>query len=178
MIIGLAGKAQTGKDTVAKYIASKYGFVRYAFADPIKDMCNDLLGWDDRHGFGHLKEVIDPEWGFSPRQTYQICGTEFGRALNPDIWVMVAKKRLATGNNWIIPDVRFENESTFIRKYGLVIHIVREDAIKVNNHVSESGIDIKLHDEVITNNDTIEDLYSSIDYMMTKTVDTNHLKWR
>lgn len=58
MLIGIAGYAQSGKDTVCN-ILRHHGVVskRYAFADPIKVTCNALFGWDDRHAYGELKET-------------------------------------------------------------------------------------------------------------------------
>jgi len=58
MLIGITGYAQSGKDTVCD-ILRHHGVVtnRYAFADPLKEACNALFGWDERHSFGELKEV-------------------------------------------------------------------------------------------------------------------------
>lgn len=41
--IGLCGRAGTGKDTVASYLADNYGFVQVAFADPIKRLIRDIF---------------------------------------------------------------------------------------------------------------------------------------
>ena len=35
-LIGLVGKKRAGKDTVAATLVEGFGFVRYAFADPLK----------------------------------------------------------------------------------------------------------------------------------------------
>lgn len=58
MLYGISGFAQAGKDTVC-LIMQHHGIVseRYAFADPIKVICNRYMGWDERHAFGELKEV-------------------------------------------------------------------------------------------------------------------------
>ena len=44
MIIGMAGKAGSGKDTSADYLIEKYGYERLAFADNLKDMCMYAFG--------------------------------------------------------------------------------------------------------------------------------------
>ena len=79
MIIGLSGKSGAGKDTVANFIQEQRlggkTWDRYAFASPIKDACNLIFGWDHRHSFGHLKEVVDENFGISPRYAYQTLGT-------------------------------------------------------------------------------------------------------
>ena len=41
MIIGLTGYAQSGKDSVAKILVEKHGFIRVAFADRIRDFVFD-----------------------------------------------------------------------------------------------------------------------------------------
>jgi dephospho-CoA kinase len=40
-IIGLSGRADSGKTTVARYLVEQYGFVRTAFGDPLKQMLLD-----------------------------------------------------------------------------------------------------------------------------------------
>ena len=42
MIIGLAGKAGSGKDEVAKILIDLYGYKRIAFADAIRDALYEL----------------------------------------------------------------------------------------------------------------------------------------
>jgi hypothetical protein len=39
MIIGIGGEKQHGKDTVANYLVSKYGYTKKAFADRLKEIC-------------------------------------------------------------------------------------------------------------------------------------------
>lgn len=65
----------------------------------------------------------------------------------------------ANNNIVIIKDIRFENEADFIRSHhGSIWHVKRDNAIKVINHTSENGIEIKHGDIVIHNNGSIEDL--------------------
>jgi hypothetical protein len=71
--------------------------------------------------------------------------------------------RVATGSkypNWIITDVRFQNEIDAIKeREGIVIRIDRETPSDGPSHLSESALDTyKDWDYVITNNGTIEEL--------------------
>jgi hypothetical protein len=170
MIIGIAGKAGSGKDSAALHIVNKYNFTRYAFADPIKEICNKAFGWNLRHSFGDLKEIEDPFWKFSPRKAYQICGTEFGRNLNPDLWLLAWERNMFAKpytENWVIPDVRFENEVNFIKqRHGRIIHIVRKDIKAINDHVSENGVEFCCGDYIVINESTFNCLYAALDIII------------
>jgi len=189
MLVGVAGFAHSGKDTTCD-ILRHHGLVsrRHAFADPIKQTCNALFGWDDRHAFGDLKEVdcsisfdtiadnweqfvrtinqygLDT-WGMdhyqiyhclmsylkvveakegenatvatSPREVYQVFGTEVGRErLHNDVWVLSAPV-----DDVCIPDVRFHNECDYLRSKGAtIIRINRGECKPVRPHASESYI--------------------------------------
>lgn len=51
MIIGLIGKAGSGKSTVAKYL-NKKGYVEVALADPMKRFCRDVFEFSDEQLWG------------------------------------------------------------------------------------------------------------------------------
>jgi hypothetical protein len=58
----------------------------------------------------------------------------------------------------VICDVRFENEATAIRTMGgLILHISRDQAEVVDEHVSEDGIRVHADDYYIPNNRTLSD---------------------
>jgi hypothetical protein len=125
-----------------------------------------MFGWDDRHSDGDLKEIIDPNWGFSPRQAYQLFGTEFGRALRGDMWIHMASIKLASAGSLIVTDIRFENEALWIRENnGILIHINRFQSSSVAAHSSEGGIEYRPGDHVIYNDSTIDHLYSSVEIL-------------
>ena len=168
-VIGVAGRARSGKDTLVNFIMAARGFgYRYAFADPIKRMllalnidCTDPFWVDNKE-----KEI--PALGVSLRRLLQTLGTEWGRQLiHPDLWVILAKQALFdNGPGMLIPDVRFENEASWIRSVGgRVIHIQRPDATPVEGHVSESGIARAPEDIVLINNGTLEDLQHVVQEM-------------
>ena len=162
-LIGLTGPARAGKDTAGTVIKWIQGWETYALASPIKETMNGLFGWDGRHSFGELKEVIDPDWGFSPRQAYQLFGTEFGRSLREDLWLRMAEVKYRKQGSLIITDIRFENEASFIRQNGgIIIHVSRKDCEKVNAHSSEAGIAWNARDMTIPNDGTIEDFKSKV----------------
>src|SRR5687768_3384285 len=117
-IIGITGRAGSGKDTVADYLVERHGFVKIAFADPIKQMLRQLgVDCTDRSS----KEQPHPIYGKSPRQMAQYLGTEWMRNLiHPNGWVLAAQARVKTITHLtsleevpsvhgiVISDVRFE----------------------------------------------------------------------
>lgn len=158
MIIGLTGKKQSGKTTAADYLNENFDFAMRSFADPLKGMAFILL---DECGLGsndiHDKEAPLPKLGVSYRKLLQSLGTEWGRNLVPDLWVICAEndlKHYTPSTSLVYDDVRFENEADFIRaKGGLVVHIERPGLVSNDPHESESGIKFKPGDERLVNND-------------------------
>lgn len=167
-LIGITGKARSGKDTVARYLWERYGYTRIAFADPLKSAAQQMFGlsheaaWND-----DLKETVIPYWGMSPRQMFQLLGTECVKPhFGNDIWI----KRFCLSANAlpeddiVVPDVRFEPEARFIRESGgVIIHLFREDTMSVNPHVSEAGIHAKEQDFALYNNRSLPALYTALD---------------
>lgn len=174
-LIGIAGKARSGKDTAAAYLVQKHGLVKYSFADPLKAGIRAMFGLTEEHVNGDLKETVIPWLGTSPRRLMQTLGTEWGREIvRPDLWVLLAQRqwdhlKLATDDTFhcgmIVPDIRFEDEADFIRRNGgLVIHLFRDDAQEVEKHKSESGVSFyPSRDLAVLNNGTIEELHEKLE---------------
>lgn len=167
MLIGIAGKAGSGKDTVGNYLGSKHHFVRTAFAGPLKQMlCSIGINEPARED----KEKIMPEWGFSYRQAAQLLGTEWGRALNPDIWLNIMERRITAnikfGAATVVTDVRFENEADLIRsRGGHIVHLLGR-SYKTDNaeHKSETGVIFNAASDILlVNNGTLEQLFKAVD---------------
>lgn len=170
-LIGITGKARSGKDTIAAYMATKYGIERYAFASPIKAGVRTMFGLNGRHTDGDLKEIPLPEFGNkSPREMMQTLGTEWGRELvNCSIWVDLGlyewNRLKAAGKSLAITDVRFENEADAIRNAGgTIIHVRRPMAPGVSYHSSEAGVLAKGSDIIIDNDRELVDLFEAIDF--------------
>ena len=163
MIIGFTGKARSGKDTAADHLVKRFGYHKYSFADPMKETINRLMGWTDGHGYGDLKDVVDPKWGISPRYAYQTFGTEYCREhLREDFWLIKADEAIGNYTHTVIPDVRFENEADYVRRRGLLIHIIRPNTKEVLSHKSENGVSRKFYDSVIINDGEVLDLLMKV----------------
>lgn len=112
VILGLAGHAAAGKDTVADYLVDRYGFVKFAFSDRLYEEVMYAYGLEDdtllrdratkdspseRLYNAHCNdenfcEVVRQHRSrenevFSPRQILQWWGTEYRRAQDPDYWL-------------------------------------------------------------------------------------------
>ncbi len=152
LLFGTAGPAGAGKDTVADYLVLNHGFVKMSFAGPLKEMLA-LVGFSEPADRAQ-KELPVPGFAFTWRQAAQALGTEWGRALDPDIWTKIMAQRLhtlqAAQEHWvgvvpriIISDVRFENEGKMLRDLGgSIIHLMgrKVDLGAAAAHVSETGV--------------------------------------
>jgi hypothetical protein len=60
-IIGITGKAGSGKDAVADSLCTNHGLVRVALADSMKRFCKEIFGFTDEQLWGpsELRNVID-----------------------------------------------------------------------------------------------------------------------
>lgn len=169
-LIGLTGRARTGKDTTARML-SQCGFSQYAFANPIKEGVKTMFGFTDDCTNGNKKEQpVDWLDGVTPRQIMQTLGTEWGRqCIHPDLWLIMAKRewhavqQLPRVRGMVVSDVRFENEADWIREAGgEVWHIRRCTAMPVREHASEAGVTFCDGDRAIDNNGSIFDLSQQV----------------
>ncbi len=95
VMIGLAAKARSGKDTVAAMLLEHPEVAAYALADPLKEGCQALFGLTDQETWSdEAKELIIPDWGMSPRQMFQRAGTEWLRDHTANHWLMRAERQL------------------------------------------------------------------------------------
>lgn len=175
-ILVLSGNKRVGKDTFANYLlATRCGWVDYALADPLKKGCKHFFMYNDEQLEDEsLKEKIVEYWGFSPRQAFQVIGTELMRETlpkylpvdGPEIWMKrfnlwLLKKISQDKKNGIptlivVKDNRYSNETAWFRKHkpdSVVISIKREGLdIKSDGHASEQSVKDITADVTVINN--------------------------
>ena len=180
MIIGLTGYSRVGKDTVADYLVDAYGFKKIAFATALKRIvaaANPILGFDVRNpgllirlqdAFEYLNEdqvkALYPEYV----RLLKKFGTEGIRANDENFWVRCLQDYLLEyPGNYVITDVRFPNESDYIRfdQGGILWHIDRPGA-GGDGHSSEQWPGYLGESHYIMNNGTLGDLYLQVDDVM------------
>lgn len=186
MIIGVGGKARSGKDTLAEFIREEFErkhnrkFYEAAFAFELKNMCKFQFGLDNDQLWGDKKEFVDkrfprPEWKhldrgtmthWTPREIMQEFGA-FYRKIDHDFWVKGLKKfldyeALKGHEDFIVTDVRHINEAGFIKsEKGFLIRVNRalEDEIHGADHTSETELDgYNDFDMFVDNNGDLADL--------------------
>ena len=137
IILGIAGKKQSGKDTFADYvIQNARGLVaKIHLSDPLKDEVAQLLAIP--------RQRIDNEKAYF-RPLLQWYGTEWKRGqFGNDCWIKKLEKKvlLSNANIIIIPDIRFANEVDWVRHMGgTIIKMERLGAADNDPHVSENQI--------------------------------------
>lgn len=177
-IIGLAGPKGSGKDLACQLIIQSFGdnWERVAFADPIKNTVANLfhIGCDLNKD---LKQQFQTQTldtikrlqtvSLIDNKTGQRYGEFTGRDLIRDIGMLMRGyddtqfneyvKNKITSNpnvNWIITDVRFENEIELIRQLGGKIIEIDRPGYTYDGHITESGV-VK-GDYHVFNNGTVE----------------------
>lgn len=166
MLIGLAGAARAGKDTIGGIICTEYGFKRIAFADVMKAFAlavDPIVGFFDTRDGGvpmRLSTVVERRgWDKAKenpeiRQLLQRIGTEGGRNLfGENFWVENTFRALDTANeDWVVTDVRFQNEFTAVKERGgLMAYVSRHGVEAANGHRSEHDLDGYTFDRIIRN---------------------------
>lgn len=143
MIIGLIGRAQAGKSTVADYLVTTHGFSKFALADPLKQML--ITAGMITHEEAYQKKTQQSRW------LMQKIGTDiFRKQIDPQFWTKKAAVAIAdfvmNGKNVVIEDVRFPEEAEMLKKTfgGLLIKVIRIGHIDEHagsSHESERYID-------------------------------------
>lgn len=108
------------------------------------------------------------------RLLLQIFGTEIMRYWLPEVWVNALYADLNPMDNWLVTDLRFENEFDGTkRRGGFTIRVFRDQNIILNDpakHASETGLDTyykqNKFDYTIPNTGSLEDLEQKVIAML------------
>lgn len=143
-IIGLSGKAGSGKDTLADILATNSRFIKMSFAKSLKEMSIKYFGIPRDMAFSSIKEPI-------VRQVLQGIGQCFREEVDRNFWIdkleeeILLMKSISEEKRIIITDVRYINEINWIRKKGgKLVKIERQNPIdlgKYAQHSSETEMD-------------------------------------
>lgn len=179
-LVGVMGRARSGKDTLAGVLVNEFGFTKRGFADPLREAMlalDPIVGHEPgepgalvrpvryadalrRVGYERTKDLY-PE----ARALLQRLGTDSIRALDEGFWARIAEDRIRTRTEPLIfTDVRFLNEANLIREYGgYLIRVVRPDLPEsAELHASETALDDYPANLIVTNDGTLEALRRTV----------------
>ena len=174
MWIGICGKKRSGKDLVADYLVSKYGYEKNKIASDLKAVVKLLFNFTDQQLEDNTKDNVDPRWNITPRTAMQFIGTDVMQIqiqkIMPHVgrkfWIdSFLKKIVATNDRIVISDIRFKHEYEAIKRASkrfLMIRIERPSSCEADNHSSETEFAEIPVDIVIKNEGTIDELTSQI----------------
>ena len=129
MLIGVAGQAQNGKDTVANIICKHIHLKPVAFANELKHLIQHLFNIDrDTLESYKVQNMNPPNMDVSMRKALQIIGDSI-RQVKSTYWI----DKLPFSDDIICTDIRYENELEIFKKKGGII-------ILVAKNVSESDV--------------------------------------
>jgi len=183
-VIGLCGYAGSGKDTAAEALVEQ-GWLRVAFADPIREMALAIDPYVSASTDGtcvvtkhRLSWVLDYVGGWQKAQTWpevrrllQRIGTEAGREiLGKNIWIQLAYAAMTEASisddppaGIVITDLRFKNEYEWLKLvHAIIVRISRPGIGPVNDHQSDRYLANFQVDAEIVNDGSKAKLWSEI----------------
>ena len=183
MIIGISGKAGSGKDTAAKMLEVLYAnpnisyedfanrkYKNFAdiqimhFADILKETVQALFGigeWET--GTQEGKKVTISWIGKTVRELLQEVGQGLRDAIDPNLWIKALFANTEDWSNYIIADVRYPNELEAIKERDGVLIRIDRNGTGAGNHSSETALDdYNDWDVHIENNDSLESLFETM----------------
>lgn len=168
-IIGFTGKMGSGKSTATEILTTNpYAHVE-KFAGTLYKI-HDYI-------YRKVSSVYNPGDTFvKDRKLLQWLGTEWGRSIDPDLWVKLWKSNVEFIMNSyshisiiVADDVRFDNEAETVRSLGgVVVEIVSDLGLSrttdsnLSGHPSEHGVSSSLVDVRIENNGSLEEFKEKI----------------
>jgi len=174
-LIGISGRIGSGKDTFAHLLMQRVGadWEIKKYAHKLKIIASILTGVpvDKFEDQDFKMKQMPKEWGeMTYREFLQRLGTEAVRNnIHNNAWVNAFYADFVSEGlgqdlvepQWIVTDVRFENEADEIKKRGgIMVRISRNESSGENLHSSETALDDYPFDYIVNNSGTLKDLES------------------
>jgi hypothetical protein len=177
-ILALGHRQQTGKDTLAGFIATRVRLtsrklnVQVAgFADELKDTCFRLYSWagiqrkEHYERFPADKEVFLPALGKTVRQVWIEVGNHM-RQYDVNVWVRALLTRPLV-DVMIVKDLRFPHEVGLVRQAGgAVIKVTRASAPEIDDDADVGLKGFEDWDLIVDNDGTKEELNQKADLIV------------
>lgn len=170
LLLGFAGPAGCGKSTAAALLASRVGWVRLSFAEPLRELLLALHPHWDQWRLGPGKDLCQADGGLSPRDQMRTAG-DWVKGYEPGFFANIMRRQLGAqmemGSHVVIDDVRFEGEARLIRELGgSLVHVSRTDVHFRRDHNSEMGVEPGATDLFLRNWDGLRTLGGELDYLL------------
>jgi hypothetical protein len=129
ILIGLTGKAGSGKDLVARLVDEEFvgwHVHRIAFADRLKLVCATMMNEEPLLYYDRVTKELPVQTlggGIPPtrRQILQVVGVTMRKIVSPDVWVAPTLHPIKLADDmtiFVVTDVRFPNEARAISALG------------------------------------------------------------
>lgn len=131
-VVGYCGVIGSGKDYRSTQLV-KQGYTRLAFADPLKKLCYDVVGWKYDNSQPILQDLFKENyWNplykkvqpFSGRELLERAGQSLQESFGSDFWCR-AWESTVTSNNLsrvVVSDVRYKVEVRTLLKYNTKLY--------------------------------------------------------
>lgn len=166
-VIALAGKKQSGKDTVfvtARELCEDQRVGRVAFGDLVKHEVSEITGFRVDHIEEHKEDF---------RALLQVWGSDFRRKLCGDTYWLKKMETIIEASRehydvLFVTDVRFPNEADLIKELGgKLIRVTRRVEVYdtypfhqtgIDDHASETALDSYPDYDYVLDNDKSRDI--------------------
>ncbi len=177
MIIGIAGRAQHGKDTIGKVLVEHYDYRRVAFADKVRELAM-YIDPAITHGvtISPLGNIVRARgWDYAKtipqvRKFLQNLGEGARQVLSSGTWIFALFSHIdGLPDNFVITDVRYQNEVAAIRNRGGKVWRVTRPGFDNGvdpEHPSEANVALLDVDVDICNDGTVEELAAKVMRLM------------
>ena len=137
MIIGLAGPANSGKDTVAEIILNTFpNFYTDSFAYGVKQIVCELFSVDRDFIETYKRNPENaPGLNMSMRDILRFIGDGV-KKIKPSVWIDDLFKR-TNNKHVIVTDVRYIDEMEELKKRGAFILLIGRHENNIDQHASE-----------------------------------------
>lgn len=142
-IIGFAGPAKVGKDSVAAHFV-RLGYQRLAFADELKRRAAIALS-TDVETINARKDELRPAL---------VAIGAGARAIDPLVWVRAVEKQICKPGLFVVCDVRYANEKLMLERHGgAVVYVERDGVDFANDEERRTLPEVRERADMILTND-------------------------
>lgn len=189
-IIAFAGRKQSGKTSSCEYVQqifakqTRQNSAIYNFADPLKQMCIDILGLTKDQCYGsddNKNELVNCVWPdtdkkMTAREVMQYVGTDIFRKMQHNVWADATIRRIQNEDLplALIADCRFPNEVAAIKNAGGIVIKLNRNKYH-STHASEIALNSDVYNQnnfdLVINNDDISEANKNdiiIEYLSNK----------